>query len=189
MLYKLNYFKSGNAAPLYPDTATISQHIPDKEGQQFFLSQACRSITIRKKGAFPYKPQPNERILLAGPSDFPSYFSEARKRYPIAAEFKYDYEMGPIQADWMGNNIEKMAQSYDTIIICAANERNASVAARLAKSGKRVIIVSVLSPVPVLNFTWADTIALGYSYSPYTFQAIFGALNGEYEPQGILPLK
>ena len=82
-----------------------------------------------------------------------------------------------------------MALSYDTIIICTANERNASVAARLAKTGKRVIILSVLSPVPVMNFTWADSILFGYSYSPYTFKALFAALNGEFEAQGILPLK
>lgn len=195
ILYKLKYFKSGNAAPLYPDVNTISQHIPDREGQQFFLTQACRSITMHKKGAVPYRPRQGERILLAGPKDFPAFFAEAHRLYDRfsldgkTAEFKYDYEMGPIQADWMGNNIERMALSYDTIIICTANERNASVAARLAKTGKRVIILSVLSPVPVMNFTWADSILFGYSYSPYTFKALFAALNGEFEAQGILPLK
>lgn len=195
ILYKLNYFKSGNAAPLYPDVATINQHIPDREGQAFFLSQACRSITVHKKGHIPYRPQQGERILLAGPKDFPAFFTEAHRLYDRfssdgkTAEFKYDYEMGPIQADWMGNNIERMALNYDTIIICTANERNASVAVRLAKTGKRVFIISVLSPVPVMNFTWADSILFGYSYSPYTFKAIFSALNGEFEPQGILPLK
>lgn len=189
LFYKLTYFKSGNAAPLYPDVTTINQHIPDREGQQFFLSQACRSITLYKKGNLPYKPRANERILLAGQKQFPEFFEEAHKRYNITAEFKYDYEMGPIQADWMGNNIEKMALSYDTIIICVANERNASVAERLAKlKGKRVIIVSVLSPVPVMQFKWADTIIFGYSYSPYTFKAIFGVLDGDYEAKGVLPL-
>ena len=64
-----------------------------------------------------------------------------------------------------------------------------NLAVEFKKMGKRVIILSVLSPVPVMNFKWADTILFGYSYSPYTFKALFGALNGEYEPQGILPLK
>ena len=88
----------------------------------------------------------------------------------------------------MSNNIEATARSYDTIIICVANERSAQIASRLKNSGKRVIIMSVLSPVPVLRFDWADTILLGYSYSPFTFKALFGALCGEYEPQGALPL-
>lgn len=195
LFYKLKYFKDKNAAPLYPDVNTIHQHIPDREGQQFFLTQACRSITMYKKGHIPYRPRQGERILLAGPKDFPAFFTEAHRLYDKfsadgkTAEFKYDYEMGPIQADWMGNNIEKMAVNYDTIIICTANERNASVAARLAKTGRRVIIISALSPVPVMDFNWADTILFGYSYSPYTFKAIFSALNGDFEPKGILPLK
>lgn len=189
ILSKLVYFKSGNAAPLYPDTATLSEKIPDKDGQRFFLSQACRSITAYKTGDFPYKPKPGERILLAGQNQFPEFFSEARKRFGDCAQFKFDYEMGPVQADWMSNNIETVARNYDTIIICVANERNALVAQRLKNTGKRVIILSVLTPVPVLDFNFADTILLGYSYSPFTFKAMLGALAGEFTPEGTLPLE
>lgn len=188
ILSKLNYFKSGNAAPLYPEIETLSEQIPDREGQKFFLSQACRSITAYKKGSFPYKPSGSEKILLAGQNQFPEFFEEAKKRYGNCAQFKYDYELGPNQTDWMSTNIQAAARSYDTIIICVANERSAQIASSLKNSGKRVIILSVLSPVPVLNFSWADTILLGYSYSPFTFNALFGALSGEYEAKGVLPL-
>lgn len=189
ILYKLNYFRSGNAAPLYPDVTKIKSQVPDREGQKFFLSQACRSITPYKKGtALPYKPAQGERILLAGQNQFPVFFEEGHKRYGNCAEFKFDYEMGPNQADWMSNNIEATARSFDTIIICVANERSAMIAKRLQYSGKKVIIMSVLAPIPVLDCKWADTILLGYSYSPYTFQALWGALAGEYEPEGKLPL-
>lgn len=188
ILSKLNYFKSRNAAPLYPEIETLHEKVPDKEGQKFFLAQACRSITAYKKGDFPYHPKSGEKILLAGQNQFPEFFEEAKKRYGNLAQFKYDYELGPNQTDWMSTNIEAMARSYDTIIICVANERSAQIASHLKNSGKRVIILSVLSPVPVLDFSWADTILLGYSYSPFTFDALFGALNGEFEPQGTLPL-
>ena len=189
ILYKLNYFKSNNAAPLYPDPATLDQKIPDREGQKFFLSQACRSITAYKTGkCLPFAPDENERILLAGQTQFPDFFEEAKKRYSNCAEFKFDYEMGPNQADWMSRNIQTTAKNYDTIIICVANERSAIIAEHLKNLGKKVVIMSVLSPVPVLNCKWADTILLGYSYSPYTFKALFGALNGEFEADGELPL-
>lgn len=188
ILYKLNYFRSSNAAPLYPEVDKLKELVPDKEGQKFFLAQACRSITAYKSGTLPYKPAEGERILLAGQNQFPEFFTEAHARYPNAAEFKYDYEMGPNQADWMSNNIESTARGFDTIIICVANERSAMIARRLERTGKRVIVMSVLAPVPVLNFTWADTILLGYSYSPYTFKALFAALDGDFAPKGILPL-
>ncbi|MCR5171767.1 MAG: glycoside hydrolase family 3 protein [Treponema sp.] len=188
ILYKLNYFRSSNAAPLYPEVDKLKDLIPDKEGQKFFLAQACRSITAYKSGTLPYKPAEGERILLAGQNQFPEFFTQAHERYPNAAEFKYDYEMGPNQADWMSNNIESTARGFDTIIICVANERSAMIARRLERTGKRVIVMSVLAPVPVLNFTWADTILLGYSYSPYTFKALFAALDGDFAPKGMLPL-
>ena len=35
----IEYFKSGNAAPLYPDESTISDFVPDKEGEEYFLVQ------------------------------------------------------------------------------------------------------------------------------------------------------
>ncbi len=188
ILSKLKYFRSNNAAPLYPDLNKIKDSIPDRDGQNFFLSQACRSITVYKKGNFPLIQKENERILLAGQNQFPEFFAEGKKRYKNCGEFKYDFEMGPNQADWMSNNIELVIRNFDTIIICVANERSAKIANRLKNSGKKVIIVSVLAPIPVLNFEWADTILLGYSYSPYTFKALFGALNGEYEAEGVLPL-
>ena len=188
ILYKLNYFKSSNAAPLYPEVDKLKDLVPDKEGQNFFLAQACRSITAYKSGTLPYKPAEGERILLAGQNQFPEFFAEAHARYPNAAEFKYDYEMGPNQADWMSNNIQTTARGFDTIIICVANERSAMIARRLERTGKRVIVMSVLAPIPVLTFNWADTILLGYSYSPYTFKALFAALDGDFAPKGVLPL-
>ncbi|WP_147634311.1 glycoside hydrolase family 3 protein [Treponema pectinovorum] len=189
LLYKLNYFKSKNAAPLYPDPKKVKERVPDREGQKFFLNQACRSITLQKKGEnFPLKASQGEKILLAGQNQFPEFFEQAKKRYPNCAEFKYDYEMGPNQAEWMKKNIESTARNFDIIIICVANERSAMIASSLERTSKKVIIMSVLSPVGVLGFNWADSILLGYSYSPYTFKALFAALNGEFEPTGKLPL-
>ncbi|WP_353798602.1 glycoside hydrolase family 3 protein [Treponema sp.] len=187
---KLEYFKSPNAAPLHPDLKTVHERVPDKDGQKFFLSQACRSITAYKTGDFPYKRKEGERVLLAGQTQFDSFFTEARKRYgQDCSQFKFDYELGPIQTDWMGNQIEKLALGYDTIIFCVANERSSEIAMRLKKlHGKKVIILSILTPVPVLGFDWADTILCGYSWSKYSFKALFGALNGEFTPSGILPL-
>jgi beta-N-acetylhexosaminidase len=187
---KLNYFKSDNHAPLYPDSDHISESIPDKEGQKFFLSQACRSITVYKSGDFPYKAKDGEKILLAGP--FNSFFSEGQKRYPNADTFHYSYELASDNSNyaaWNADGLETVARNYDTIIVCVFNEHSANIARRLQYSGKRIIIFSILSPVPVLNCTWANSIVCGYSYSTYSFQAMFAALNGEFTPQGILPLK
>jgi beta-N-acetylhexosaminidase len=75
-----------------------------------------------------------------------------------------------------------------TIIINVFNEHTANIARRLRYMGKKVIILSIMSPVPVLDFDWADTILCGYSYSDFSFQALFAALNGEIECEGTIPL-
>lgn len=188
IFYKLNYFKSDNAAPLYPDASKISESIPDKDGEKFFLEQACRSVSVIKKGSFPYHPQANEKVLIAGP--FTAYFNEGKKRYPNADTFHYNYEYYQSQGSSLDNaeNLIALSKSYDTIIVCVFNENSMRMVNRLKWLGKKVIIFSILSPMPVLDNDWADTIICGYSYSSYSFAAMFGALNGEFEVNGILPL-
>ncbi len=188
---KLNYFKSGNSAPLYPDETKIADLIPDKEGEAFFFEQACRSITVYKAGsAFPFKPARGERVLVAGP--FVSLYSEARKRYPDIATYHYSYELKNDNSnydDWNAADFVKVAANFDTIIVNVYDSHTAKICSRLKNLGKKVIILSILSPVHVLKgFDWVDTIICGYSYSDYSFQALFAALNGEISPKGQLPL-
>lgn len=204
ILTKLAYFKSGNSAPLYPEIARLKEQIPDKDGQKFFLSQACRSISVYKKGNFPYQKAGGERLLVIGPGDtLPDdnrpdvhyespFWQEAKKRYGENFTFyKIAFEkLGPVGIDWNGNQLEAMAATHDTIIFYVPNEEGAQIARRLTNCGKRVIILSAFSPVPILNgFGFADTILCGYSDSVYTFKAFFGALAGEFVPQGKVPLE
>lgn len=182
---KLDYFKGGNAAPLYPDASSVSQHIPDKEGQLFFLEQACRSITFFKQGEVPLLSENAGSVLLAG--SLPKFFEAGRKRYPDCAEFRFSYEPGPNETAWMSENIVKTAAGYDTVIICVSNERSAAIAQALKPLGKKVIVLSIMTPSYSFALDWADSILVGYSYSSYTFEALFGALNGEYSVHGTLP--
>lgn len=191
ILHKLAYFKGGNAAPLYPDPATVRQSVPDPEGQAFFLSQACRSVTMYKKGTIPYRPQPGERVLLAGHQEYPEFFAEAEKRFGKCARFPYKADMGPYHALWVHDNLIPLAQGYDTIIVCVDSENNATAIRALEalqRSGKRVIVLSIQSPVPAMNLTWADSVIFGYSYSPFSFRAMFAVLAGDFEAQGTVPL-
>ncbi len=186
---KLNYFRSSVTAPLYPDVNKIDEAIPDREGQSFFLEQSCRSITAYKAGSLPYKPENSGRVLLCGSE--PSFFSEGRKRYQDAGEFKFSYAMGPNETQWSIENLPPLASSYDTIIFCVADERSAKVAESLRplqNRGKKIVVLSIMSPVESWNITWADTILMGYSYSPYSLEALIAACAGEFVPQGVLPI-
>ena len=99
ILSKLEYFKGENPVPLYPKVEEISQYIPDPEGQEFFLAQACRSITLYKGDLFPLSADSPEvtskGMLLVGQSQFPEFFQEGKRRYPNADTMKFNYNMGP----------------------------------------------------------------------------------------------
>ncbi|MCR4627662.1 MAG: glycoside hydrolase family 3 protein [Treponema sp.] len=188
---KLDYFKNPGAAPLYPNPQTLSQFIPDKDGQKFFLEQACRSITVYKEEGLPLKTGEQDtngaKILLAG--SLPEFFREGKKRYPQAAEFKFTYEIGPNETLWVCDNILQTAKNFDTIILLVYNDRTAQIAEKVRQAGKKTIIFSIMSPVKAMDFSWADAILFGYSYSDFSIQALFGALAGDFKPAGVLPFE
>ncbi|MBQ7619547.1 MAG: glycoside hydrolase family 3 protein [Treponema sp.] len=189
ILSKLKYYKNQKPAPLYPDESAIDQFIPDKEGQKFFLDQACRSITVSRAKSLPFTRKAAGKVLLCGSE--PQFFKAGKERWPNAGEFRFNYAMGPNETQWAADNIPQTAQGYDTIIICVADKNSAAAAKSLeglARSGKKVVIFAIMSPVLVEDFDWADTILLGYSYSPYTLEALVGAAAGEFEAPGVEPI-
>lgn len=183
---KLDYYKNGNSAPLYPDEKTLSNYIPDKEGEKFFLEQACRSITTMKKGNLPLTQENTKKILFLG--SLPSYFSAAKKRFPNSGEFHYTYDCGPNETQWVLDNLPSVESSYDTIVICVNNKNHVKIAEYFKNKNKKVIILSAMSPTLVENLTWADSILLGYSWRcDYSLKAMIGAIAGEFEPKGTRP--
>ncbi len=191
ILAKLEYFKSENHAPLYPDENTIYEYIPDKEGQKFFLEQACRSVSLYQKGSsFPLNSKNAGKVLVAGP--YLSMYNEVKKRFPDCTKFYISHELMDDDSNydsWNAAGLANAALEYDTIIICVYDKHTSRIAKRLKNLDKSVVILSIMSPVHVLSgFEWADTILCGYSYSSYSFAALLGALCGDYEPVGRIPL-
>ena len=184
---KLDYFKGGNAAPLYPDINSISKAIPDRDGQKFFLEQACRSIAIEKQTSLPLKDVEAGKVLLIG--SLPKFFEEGKKRFSDSGDFSFTYEIGPNETQWVIDNIGKLVGGYDTLIVLVYNERTARIAEWLKQYNKRTVVFSIMTPTASFSLDWADEILVGYSYSNYTMQALFGALCGEYKVRGSIPFE
>jgi beta-N-acetylhexosaminidase len=179
---KLVYFKSENSVPVFPDMEKIPSLVPDREGEPFFLNLACRSITLAKQGkAFPYRSAPGERVLLAG--QFPAFFDAGSSRYPAASVFRF-----VSGAADTSSRLAQAAAASDTVILCVADEESAALARQLQNSGKTLVVISVTSPVPAFNLDRADTVLYAYSTSPYSLEAAFGVLAGEFVPRGVLPI-
>ena len=185
---KLTYFKSGNAAPLFPNPDELDERIPDPEGALFFLEQACRSISLFKGENFPLTPEiaAEQKVLIAGP--FITYQDELKKRYKNADLFYYRYNMDVDQLSYFSDELQKRVNKYDTIIVIVANDETAALANSLRNCGKKVVIISILSPNYVIKMDWADTILFAYSYSDYSFKAVAAVLAGEIPVSGKIPL-
>jgi beta-N-acetylhexosaminidase len=89
----------------------------------------------------------------------------------------------------IAERLASASSSADTVILCVGDDDDARIARSLRSAGKRVIIVSVTSPVPSFSLEWADTVLYTYSTAPSSFDAAFGALAGEFAPRGILPIR
>ncbi len=184
---KLDYYKSGNEiAPLYPDPNSIDSFIPDKEGEKFFTEQACRSITVQKQGSMPLDTSKTGRILLLGSLN--CFFKDALLRYPNAGQVYFNYETGPNETQWVIDQLPDISANYGTIIICVSSENHVKIANYFKDTGKKVIILSTMSPELTKKLDWCDTILLGYSWRcEYSLKAMLAALNGEYIPKGVKP--
>ncbi|MGP1458279.1 MAG: glycoside hydrolase family 3 protein [Treponema sp.] len=182
---KLDYFKGGSAAPLYPEPEKIGLFIPDRDGQKFFLEQACRSITVVKQTALPLSAEKAGNVLLAG--SLPRFFDEGKKRYKNAGEFRFPYELSQNGVKRIRGSFVETAAAYDSVVICVSSAESAALARALKNSGKKVVVFSIMSPVNAAGLEWADEIILGYSYSSFSFAAMFGALYGEFEARGAAP--
>ena len=185
---KLDYFKTKDYAPLYPDSESVEKAIPDKDGEKFFLEQACRSITVKKAGKLPLKAEDAGRVFFIGSMN--SFFKEAKERYPNSGQYYVKYDAGPNEAQWVIDKLPSFIGGYDTIFVCVSNENHVQIANYLKDKGKRVIILCTMSPILAEQFSWADTVLLGYSWRcDYSFQAMIGLLHGEYSVVGTMPYK
>lgn len=192
ILAKLNYFKSDNAVKIYPDIDSISEKVPAPGANEFFMAQACRSITIYKNKFNVYKPEDVQNSSILMVSQFRDFFDEGHVRYTNTDYRDYvyfPYHMDSAELKSVGEELATKAEDYDIIFLCVANEDSAKIADYLKNSSKKIILVSVNAPTFVFDKTWADTILIAYTYSDYSFTAVFSALAGDYTPQGYLQMK
>lgn len=185
---KLEYFKGDNAATLYPDPETLMEKIPDPDGVEFYTQQALRSISVSKTDLFPYTTEmaSKEKVLICG--QFITYGDELYKRYPDADFFSYKYSMTQDQLQEYMKTLPYSVKTHDTIIFCVANAESEALAKTLRGCGKKVIIISILSPKFTISLDFADTILYAYSYSDYSFKAAAAVLAGEIPALGVLPV-
>jgi beta-N-acetylhexosaminidase len=184
LLLKARWLKDG--FPLIPDPDLVAEKLPDPAAREFFFDSANRAVTLLREEGLPYRPRPDDRILLVGQLD--SFFSEGRKRLPQVDSYRFSY------LPWEWSDPEERreavarADDYDTVVFCVANTNSLEVLQALKSFKGRVIVISALSPVYLEQAPWVRTAVAVYGISEDSFAAGFAALAGDFEPEGKLPV-
>ncbi|MDR0644427.1 MAG: glycoside hydrolase family 3 protein [Treponema sp.] len=175
---KLKYLRGEKAVPFIPDVENVKKNLPDPEGAAFFLGLAARSVTVVKDDDFPLSPSGAGKVLLTG--QYLDFFKQGRIAYPGAKSYWYAPDFGI--ADFL-----RYAREADTIIFCLSDELGMRFLQSLQTLKKKVIVLSVLSPVYLDGASWVDGAIAVYSYANESFIAGFSVLLGKIEPHGRLP--
>jgi beta-N-acetylhexosaminidase len=174
---KLEYFRGEQAVPWIPDLTKLASNLPDPEGTAFFLNLAARSVTWVKGEEVPLSPAQAGKVLLAG--QYEDFFTIGKMAYPGASGYWYDPEGG--------TDLVQYAQDADTIIFCISKAEGLPFLQSLQALHKRVIVLSVLSPVYLDTVPWVDGAVAVYSYARESFIAGFSALLGRISAEGTVP--
>ncbi len=183
---KLKAFKGKNAFPFIPDVEKVADNIPAKNANQFFFDSSCRSITIIRGADIPYKPQPDEKILIVG--QYHDFLQQGVKRYPQAATL---YISWAPQYYAMENDIKRVtgaAKAYDTVIFCLSSPSTLEILEALRNLKKKIIVISALTPVYLLHTPWVKSAIAVYGESTESFSAGFAVMAGDFNPEGKLPV-
>lgn len=172
---KLEYFKSENHVPIFPVPEEVNSKLPDKEGQPFFLNLAARAVTAVRTADIPYRPKNEEQILFV--SGYYDFFKAGLKRFPTAKIIELQTAV-------------YHAGRFDTIIFCLSDKYSLSVLQNMIKKypQKKYIVISVLSPVHIVEVPEVQTVIAAYSYSPPSFTAAFAVLCGDFKAKGKVPI-
>jgi len=182
---KLDYLRRDTAPPLVPDLATLGDKVPDREGQQFFLGLAARSVTKIGAGNLPIEIKKDERILIAG--QFDEFIAAGKIAYPTASSYRFSYLPFDKALPEEVAQLVHQAKDADTVIICVANPASLELLQSLKELGKRIVAISSLTPVYMDKAPWVDAAVAVYSYAKESFIAGFSALTGSIPASGKIP--
>jgi len=183
---KIRAFRQ-NASVVVPVPASVPSLIPAAGARAFFAKVSAKAVTLVSGARVPYAPRAGERILLAGQYD--QFIAEGRRRYPGADAYLFPFNPFYTARPEDLAGLPAKAAGYDTVVFCLANYNSLAVLQTLKALGRRVIVISALSPVYLDDTPWVKTALAVYGDSADSFRAGFAVLAGDYRAAGVLPVR
>jgi beta-N-acetylhexosaminidase len=185
LLTKITYYR-GAHAPLAPDPSAVASLVPAPGARDFFQQVSARAVTLVRGKGIPWKLAPGERVLLCG--QYSEFIAEGLRRYPRAETWLFPFAPFYRARPEDKAEIRGRAARVDTVIFCLANYNSLDVLQQLKGMGRKVFVISTLSPVYLAEAPWVESAIAVYGDGRESFRAGLGALAGEFVPGGTLPL-
>jgi len=188
LLVKLRAFRAspGAASAPRPSVTNPRPLIPAPGAREFFAQVSARAVTLVSGERVPHRPGAREKVLLAG--QFPEFISEGLKRYPGASTLLFPFLPFYSARPEDRAAVRAAAAASDTVIFCLANFNSLGVLKALKEMGRRVIVISALSPVYLSDVPWVKTAVAVYGDGKDSFRAGFAVLAGDFPASGVLPV-
>jgi beta-N-acetylhexosaminidase len=144
-------------------------------------------VTLIHGKGIPYSPALGEKILLC--AQYTEFLAEGLHRFPRAGTFLFPF--APFYRARPEDKAEMHARAagYDTVIFCLANYNSLDVLQVLKSMGRKVFVISALSPVYLSEAPWVQSAIAVYGDGRESFRAGLAALAGDFVPGGTLPLR
>ncbi|MBR4159511.1 MAG: glycoside hydrolase family 3 protein [Spirochaetia bacterium] len=180
---KLKYLKPSGAKALIPDVENVKKFFPDREAENYFYRQCCRSVSFIRDADVNFISLDGKKVLFVGPRFF---LSAALIRYPKAGTYQivpYFYDTD----NWDPYELGHLIPKYDKVVFCVASPAHAQMLSRLSIFRDDIVVFSLLTPAFVNDITWAKGIAV-YGRNRSSIAAGIAALSGDYIPTGKVPI-
>jgi beta-N-acetylhexosaminidase len=182
---KLDYLRPKGEAALVPNTGRLASRLPDRDGQRFFAGQAFRAATAITPGSLPWKY--HGKILVAATTN--EALQAAGAVYAGSAGFKYSIAPDPAAHARELEAFQAAASAADSVLVCVQTEGGMDFADRARALGKKVAVLSLLSPEPLARLRPADSAVAVYGSSRQCVEAGLAVLHGDAPGEGVLPLR
>lgn len=85
--------------------------------------------------------------------------------------------------------IPRLAQGYDTVVFCLTSQNSLEVLNSLEGYQGKLYVLSTLSPVHLEKAPWVESALAVYGMGVDSFRAGFAVLVGDFEAEGVLPIR
>ena len=176
LIFKLKYFKNTSHVPIFPDIENITNILPLKEAQDFFVGMAARSVTIIRADGGIFVNAETEKPLIVSSSE--AFLNAGKQRFSSAILSNLE-------------DAKDKVKYAKRIIFCLDDYDSLEVLKQLSVlfPKKQYIVVSSLSPIYLQHIPSVKNVLAIYSSSPFSYMAVFSCIAGDFKAFGTMPLK